>query len=254
MNYRHIYHAGNFADVFKHIALVEILSYYKKKDKPFFVLDAFAGIGKYSINDERALKTEEMQDGIFKLLSSRDEYKRNFLNYFSLVKKYIDQDLYPGSPLIIRDSLRPQDRLICCELHPEDFMELKELIPSAHKIDAYNAIKAFLPPEEKRGIIFLDPPFEKADEFDKLLLAIKEIHTKFRNGTIFIWYPIKNQIEVQSFYKNIKHNHSGEYIISELILPSMDKLHKTGILVINPTWGLENYLKGVVENLNKIFI
>jgi 23S rRNA (adenine2030-N6)-methyltransferase len=252
MNYRHIYHAGNFADVFKHIALIEVIEYYKKKDAPFLVLDAFAGIGEYDISDEHVQKTSEMQNGILKLLRNKEKLPKEFDKYISIVEGNLKYNAYPGSPVIIDALLREQDRMVCSELHPEDFLTLKNLIPSAHNIDAYHAVRAFTPPAEKRGIIFLDPPFEKTDEFDKLLTAIAELHRRFRQATIIIWYPIKNEKDVRNFHSKIRTATSCEYVISELELKSSEKLFKTGLAIINPTWGLEVFLKKVSSILKKM--
>ena len=254
MNYRHIYHAGNFADVFKHLALIETIEYYKKKESPFFVLDAFAGIGKYDISDERALKTEEMQNGILKLLSQKTKLPCEFNKYISIVEKHLEQNIYPGSPIIIEELLRKQDRMTCCELHPEDYLLLKEAIRPfpAHNTNAYHAIKAFTPPVERRGVIFLDPPFEETNEFEKLISAIAELHKRFRNGTVIIWLPIKNEKDVKDFYLKAKAAHSGEQIISALQLDSSDKLFKTSLLIINPTWGIESFMQKISKNLKRL--
>ena len=259
MNYRHIYHAGNFADVVKHIALIEIIEYYKKKDSSFFVLDAFAGIGKYSIDDERVSKTMEMQDGVLKLLRQENILTPEFHKYIELVKVYIQDGFYPGSPAIISDLLRKQDKAVFNELHPEDFLILKQMIPSAHNIDGYSAVRAFTPPQEKRGLIFLDPPFEKRDEFQKLLKSIEELGKRFRNGTIMIWYPIKESVE--GFYQQAQQIHNGEQIHIEVTLNyqensniSSNKLKRTGLLIINPTWGLEELLQKTAMYLSNNFI
>ena len=251
MNYRHIYHAGNFADVFKHIALIEIIEYYKKKETPFFVLDAFAGIGEYDISDERVQKTEEMHNGVLKLLSQKINLSSEFHKYISIVESHIERNIYPGSPVIIESLLREQDRMLCCELHPEDYILLRDVIRPfpAHNTNAYHAIRAFTPPIEKRGVVFLDPPFEERDEFEKLLVTISELHKRFRNGTVIIWYPIKNQEEVQDFYIKARSAHSGEQIISELSLRNSEKLFKIGLLIINPTWGLDEFLKSVSSQI-----
>lgn len=252
MNYRHIYHAGNFADVFKHLALIEVIEYYKKKEAPFLVLDAFAGIGEYDISDERTQKTLEMQQGILKLLSNKEKLSSEFDRYLSIVERNLQYHAaYPGSPVIIDQLLREQDRMVCAELHPEDFLTLKALIPSAHNINAYHAIRAFTPPPEKRGVIFLDPPFEENNEFDKLVGAISELNKRFRQGTIIIWYPIKNDKDVRDFHSKVSAATSCEYIISELKLNSSEKLFKTGLLIINPTWGLEAFLKKTSNILKK---
>ena len=150
MNYRHIYHAGNFADIVKHLVLIAILEQLKNKEKPFAVLDAFAGLGLYDLASEAASKTLEYNNGIGKLLQALDHTSKSLKIFLSVINS-VGQNFYSGSPFIINKLLRPQDLLIACELHPTDYLNLKKLIPNAHNIDAYNAIKAFLPFKENRG-------------------------------------------------------------------------------------------------------
>lgn len=239
MNYRHIYHAGNFADIIKHVVLVSLIEHLKKKPKNFAVLDAFAGVGLYNIVSEAALKTGESDHGIKKLLavekSSKDmpELLQLFLN---TVKSY-GSDYYPGSPLITASLLRSDDRLIACELHPEDHNSLKELLPNTHNIDAYQAVKAFIPFKENRGLVFLDPPFEVTDEFNKIVASLRIIKHRAPSGCILIWYPIKDPREVKGFYHACQDIGFKESLIIEYELrsPSLkDGMKKCGLLIINP--------------------
>ncbi|HJD55408.1 MAG TPA: 23S rRNA (adenine(2030)-N(6))-methyltransferase RlmJ [Rickettsia endosymbiont of Pyrocoelia pectoralis] len=239
MNYRHIYHAGNFADIVKHLVLIAALEQFKKKEKPFAVLDAFAGIGLYDLSSTAASKTLESDTGINKLLDyivKSFDYIPVLLQTFFNIKNLAGENHYPGSPFIITKLLRPQDRLIACELHPSDYLSLKTLIPSnAHNIDAYNAIKAFLPFQEKRGLIFLDPPFEVKNEFQKLLTALKQIKSSALNNSVLIWYPIKDLSLVRDFYHNYKNIGFKETFIIEYELLYSDKnMVKCGLMLINP--------------------
>lgn len=249
MNYRHIYHAGNFADIVKHLVLISILEQLKKKEKPFAVLDAFAGLGLYDLNSEAASKTLESNNGIDKLLKLTNpipEFLTAFLNIVNLA----GLNHYPGSPFIIKQLLRPNDRLIACELHPSDYLSLKKLLPNTtHNIDAYNAIKAFLPFKENRGLIFLDPPFEVKNEFQKLLEALKKIKLRVLNP-ILIWYPIKDLPLVRDFYHNYKNIGFKETIIIEYELLNSDKnMVKCGLMLINPP-NIKEELEKLTEYLS----
>jgi len=235
MNYRHIYHAGNFADIVKHLVLIAILEQLKNKEKPFAVLDAFAGLGLYDLTSEAAAKTLESNTGVGKLLQATDpipQFLQTFLNIVNLA----GLNHYPGSPFIIKQLLRPNDRLIACELHPSDYLSLKKLLPNnTHNIDAYNSIKAFLPFKENRGLIFLDPPFEVKNEFQKLLTAIKKIKSSALNSSTLIWYPIKDLFLVSDFYHNYKNIGFKETLIIEYELLYSDKnMVKCGLMLINP--------------------
>nr|WP_253308072.1 23S rRNA (adenine(2030)-N(6))-methyltransferase RlmJ [Rickettsia endosymbiont of Ceutorhynchus assimilis] len=247
MNYRHIYHAGNFADVVKHLILITILEQLKKKEKPFAVLDGFAGIGIYDLNLETAQKTSESVTGIKKLLDFTSSFSNIHSNHSSvphILQLFLDivnttsTDHYPGSPLIITKLLRPHDRLIASELHSADYLSLKNLLgetANIHNLDAYKAVKAFVPFKEKRGLIFLDPPFEVKNEFDKLLEVITEINSRALNNCVLIWYPIKDRSLVRDFYHNYKDMGFKETLIIEYELLHSDKnMVKCGLMIINP--------------------
>ena len=193
MNYRHIYHAGNFADVMKHLALALILDHLKKKNAPFCVIDAHGGIGLYDLNSIEAQKTLEYQAGIGKFGSENDA---DFALYYDIVQKDLQKGFYAGSPLIAAKMLRSQDRLIANELHPEDVETLKDNLyrfknARVTHLDAYECIRANTPPKEKRGVILIDPPFEKTDEFETLSKQMQEWKKRFANGIYLLWYPIK---------------------------------------------------------------
>jgi 23S rRNA (adenine2030-N6)-methyltransferase len=269
MNYRHIYHAGNFADIIKHLTLVGILKRLKIKENPFCVLDAFAGVGLYNLNDERVAKTNEASEGILKLYNYESKMPELIKLYLDQVKFYNEQDLniYPGSPAIIGDLLRPQDRLIACELHQEDFAELKQNFTledniKIHHIDAYNAIKAFMPPLENRGLVFLDPPFEKNDEFEKLINAAKLLKKRFLAGITLIWFPIKDVQKIQYFYNDFLSVGYKESLVIEFSVKKSkndiledNKLLKTGLIIANPPWKLKEDLEQSLRFLQeKIFL
>lgn len=199
MNYRHIYHAGNFADVMKHLALTLVLDYMKKKEAGFCVIDAHGGLGLYDLSSEQAQKTGEWQDGIGRFTDV--EMPEDFKIYHNQVAPHLSQHHYPGSPLITAQMLRPQDRLVASELHPDDVETLKTTLrpyKTAHVLlrDAYECIRANIPPKEKRGVILIDPPFEKKDEFETLIRQMGEWKKRFAQGIYMIWYPIKPHLAV----------------------------------------------------------
>lgn len=261
MNYRHIYHAGNFADVVKHIILLELLTNLLKKPKPFGVLDAFAGTGFYDLSDDRAQVTSEFSGGILALSRNADSAKTPELikNYLKIVRLFLadGQGAYPGSPAIIIDQLRSSDRLIVNELHKEDFEVLKynfkdNLNINIHNIDAYLALKSFTPLTEGRGLIFIDPPFEVKDEFDRIIEALKRLYKHARNHMIMIWFPIKNDQAVHNFYNLVKSVGFKEGFSFEFGLPQKETgLNKVGVIVINPSFLLREKIEESLEFLKK---
>lgn len=199
MNYRHIYHAGNFADVMKHLALCLIIDHLKKKDAPFCVIDAHGGIGLYDLQSIEALKTREYEAGIGKFQDIDSHH--DFSVYFDWVKNDLSHGHYPGSPLLAARMLRGSDRLIANELHPEDVLTLQDTLGRDQNIrvtnmDAYECIRANIPPKEKRGIVLIDPPFEKTDEFQTLIKQMEEWKKRFANGIFLLWYPIKAHLAI----------------------------------------------------------
>lgn len=252
MNYRHIYHAGNFADLMKHLILIELLQKLREKDKAFTVLDAFAGLGIYDLSSEEAQKTKEYENGIGILSASlrgttstsavgrgnliveekshtantrlprdasitRNDAHRAISTYLSIIDSLGLPDLYPGSPYIISQLLREDDNLIASELHPQDYAELKhnmliEKNTAIHLIDGYNAIKAFLPPKNLRGLVLLDAAFEVKNEYLKIIDALKLIRKRFAAGIVMIWYPIKDEALVRDFYSSLRDTGYTEFL------------------------------------------
>ncbi len=250
MNYLHIYHAGNFADIVKHIVLISVLLQLQKKQKPFAVLDCFAGSAIYDLASEQATKTLESDHGIKKLLSvthNSNEPIPELIECFLRIMKH-DPGLYYGSPMIITQLLREQDILIASELHMDEFFNLKQILSSyhnakTHNMDAYNSIKAFLPFQENRGLIFIDPPFEKTDEFEKLIVSLKIIKQRASNICTILWYPIKNHQQIQTFYKEYQSIGFKESLIIECemskkhssnMIGADNSLKKCGLIVSNP--------------------
>ncbi|HQT39408.1 MAG TPA: 23S rRNA (adenine(2030)-N(6))-methyltransferase RlmJ [Acidocella sp.] len=241
MNYRHAFHAGNFADCVKHALFISILSAMQRKDKPLLVLDTHAGIGRYDLSSEQALKTGEWREGIAKVLVARPAALAAYMTTIETL------GLYPGSPLIAAAMLRGNDRLICCELHKEDAPLLRRVMAghanvAVHERDGYAAMRAFLPPPEKRALVLIDPPFERAHEFLTLHESLAAAYEKFKTGVYVIWYPIKHRAPVRDFFAGLKLSKirdvvNVEFLLREPLDPA--RLNGCGLLVVNPPFGFE---------------
>ena len=240
MNYRHGYHAGNFADVIKHIALVAILQHLKKKDAAFTVLDSHAGRGRYDLTGEQAGKTGEARNGIARLNGLSGPLPEALATYFSLARQ---SHAYPGSPLIAAQLLRNQDRLIAIEKHPEEFAVLKEVLmpfrgATVENGDGYARAVKLLPPVSRRGLVLMDPPFESPDEFSALAKALRDGARKFATGIFLAWYPIKSQAEVDGFTGEVLAGDITRALVVDTRITALEgKLSRAGLLVINPPYG-----------------
>lgn len=266
MNYRHIYHAGNFADVFKHIILSRIIVYLQRKDTPFRILDTHAGIGLYNLTNELSIKTQEWFYGVKKFLPELPKLSeaelnilRPWLDVITSINNTDELTMYPGSPLISRKLLRKQDRLSAIELHPHDVLKLKKLFAGDYQtkvihLDGWLALNSQLPPKEKRGIILIDPPFEQKNEFDVIVERVKQALSKFRHGVYAIWYPIKHYNLVEKFIKNMQQLDLPETLVLEICrerssdTPTLDGC---GMMVINPPYVLEQEIKVISPLLEK---
>lgn len=252
MNYRHAYHAGNFADCMKHAILLVLLKSLARKPAGFCVLDTHAGCGQYDLSSEEAQKTGEWKSGIGRLLDSEDPALQDYL---SAVR---DLGLYPGSPALARHALRPQDQLVACELHPEDVRPLRRLFRddpqvSIHHRNGYEALRALLPPKDlKRGLVLIDPPFEKLDDFTQCAEAISLIRNRFRAGIVAVWYPIKHRTPVRAFYNALKDAGIRDILACEFLLrPALDpsRLNGCGMLVVNAPFGFKEDAARVLNAL-----
>lgn len=242
MNYRHAYHAGNFADCFKHALLLAILDTFGRKPTPYFVLDTHAGPGRYNLEAEAARRTGEADIGIRRLLRSPAPA---LARYLELVRRL---GPYQGSPMLIRELLRPHDRLACCELHSEEANNLRQHVNHDPRVEVHNrsgweAVRALLPPKEKRGLVFIDPPFETRDEFAKLAECLQQGHARFTHGIFAAWYPIKHLALVRIFHANMTASRIRDIIAMELYLREVtkpDRLNGCGLIVINPPFQFED--------------
>ncbi len=237
MNYKHSFHAGNFADVAKHLAEVAILEHLAKKETPFAVIDSHAGRGRYDLASAEARKTGEAAAGVERLqaLSGPPLLDR----YLALVAN-TGKDMYPGSPLIAARMLRPQDRLVAVEKHPEEAALLKEALLPWRKArveegDGYARLLAMLPPAERRGLVLIDPPFEAPDEFETLGRILHEALRRFANGIYLIWYPVKSDAAGNAFVGEALAAGAAKALKIEIAIDAPDgRLGRAGLLVLNP--------------------
>jgi 23S rRNA (adenine2030-N6)-methyltransferase len=251
LNYRHAYHAGNFADCMKHALLVWLLRAMARKPAGFMVLDTHAGLGSYDLTTGPAERTGEWREGIQKLQRMPEP---ELADYLGLVREL---GLYPGSPALIRAVLRPQDRLVCCELHPEDHAVLRRRYArdpqvAVHLRDGYEAIGAFLPPKERRGLVLIDPPYERPDEFARLTTALTTAQARFRGGVFAAWYPIKHRAPVRGLHialrdSGLRHVVAAELCLREPLDPS--RLNGCGLIVVNPPFGFEAAAESILPAL-----
>ncbi len=255
MNYRHIYHAGNFADVLKHAVLARLVTYMQAKDKAFRVLDTHAGLGLYDLSSEEAQKTGEWRDGIGRLLDGElpAEMAELLAPYLETVKA-LNPDggvrLYPGSPKLARMLFRPQDRLSAMELHPDDYESLHRLFDGDFQsrvthLDGWLALGAHLPPKEKRGIVLVDPPFEIEGEYERLAEGLAKAWRRFPGGVYCLWYPLKKGAPITAFHKALKDLGIPKMLCAELSVKSDREttgLSGSGLIVVNPPFTLKDEL------------
>jgi len=262
MNYRHVYHAGNFADVLKHAVLALVIEHLKLKDAPFRVIDTHAGTGLYDLASEEAQKTGEWRDGIGRILAAEPpaEIAGILAPYLDVVRAGNGAGgllRYPGSPLIARRLLRPGDRLVANEAHPEDAARLAALFARDRAVktlalDGWSALKALLPPRERRGVVLIDPPFEEPGEFHRMVDGLAAAHRRFATGTVILWYPIKDVRAVRAFSREAAALAIPKLLAAELFVatPYLDgELSGTGLLILNPPFTLEAKLAKLLPYL-----
>jgi 23S rRNA (adenine2030-N6)-methyltransferase len=264
MNYRHAYHAGNFADVLKHAVLIAALDHLQRKEAPLFLLDTHAGPGRYPVRSREAVKTNEIEDGFFRLLGAwgQPDFPVPLVSYLSAVlnpagirdpkKARRALKSYPGSPQLIAAKKRQQDRFFAFELHPEDHPELAELVKEytgtqARRGDGFKALLSLTPPQEKRGLVLIDPPFEEKDEFVRLAATFGEAYRKWATGVYLIWYPIKDRAEVERFYGEVSNFGASKLLAIEFDVDRQEGLSACGLLFANAPHSIETDWRPVVE-------
>lgn len=265
MNYRHAYHAGNFADVLKHLVLALVIDYLKRKEAPFRVIDTHAGCGRYALGSIQAAKTGEWRGGIGRLLGPDvrplpADVARVMGPYLEAVRSENPTpqlEVYPGSPLIARRLMRPQDVLVANELHPEDGAELKSVLGRDRRvkllaIDGWFALKSLLPPKERRSVVLIDPPFEEEGELARLAEGLAEALRRFENGVYVAWYPIKDLKPIAAFHDALAVIAGPELMRVELMIRggnAPDRLNGCGLIVANPPYTLRDDLAAVLPEL-----
>jgi 23S rRNA (adenine2030-N6)-methyltransferase len=264
LSYQHGFHAGSFADIVKHLVLINILSYCTKKENPFFYLDTHAGKGFYNLKSNQAAKTKEYSEGIEALWNSEGNPPAALSAYLSLVKLYNskkDLKFYPGSPLLAAQLLRDQDRLVCCELHPSEYQELVKLSIKHPQYKALNTegmhqISALLPPREKRGLIFIDPSYELKEDYKAIPRDIHEGLKRFSTGIYCLWYPILREELHEPMIRALKRLPGNNHLKIEFILDkNKPGMYGCGLWVINPPYLLAQEinegLRYLTQCLNK---
>ena len=258
MNYRHSYHAGCFADVFKHVVLLALVKSLLKKAKPFCYIDTHAGAGRYDLLSTDAQKTGEAKQGILPLLQRSVPMPEIVSDYLQIVRA--TPDIYPGSPWIVRSLLRDFDHMILSELHPEEVQLLKQNFHAdkqvaIHHLDGYQALKAFLPPQPARGLVLIDPPFEKTDEFSTILLGLQTAFTRWPTGIYAVWYPLKNPSAVKTFLTDLRNQGWQKILVTELSIYAPNHssgLNGSAMVIINAPWQFDTQLHEAVKFLWQI--
>lgn len=265
MNYRHAFHAGNFADVVKHALVARIVGHLKKKDKAFRCIDTHAGTGLYDLSSGPAQKTGEWRDGIGRVLDAHlDPVVAALLEPLIQIVRQVNPEgglnHYPGSPFLLRALMRPQDRLTAIEMHPEDARALKRLFEGDYQVrvielDGWLALGAHVPPKEKRGLVLVDPPFEEANEFERLVDGLKKAHGRWPGGTYALWYPVKDRKAVERFRAALRAAAIAKILDCVLTVrpPSPEpRLDGTGLIVVNPPFTFESEAKTLLAALAPI--
>jgi 23S rRNA (adenine2030-N6)-methyltransferase len=265
LNYQHAFHAGNFADVHKHAVLARILSYLKGKPAAFRVIDTHAGAGRYDLRSAEASRGGEWQEGIGRLLDRPlpDEIKTLLAPYLDVVQNLNPGGtlrVYPGSPLIALHLIRPQDRLIACELEPRAAAALKGALRDRRAtvlaIDGWTALGAYVPPKERRGIVLVDPPFEEAADFTRLASALTAAYRKWPTGIYVLWYPIKERAAPDALARRLRKLEMPGVLRCEITMgpPRANAgLVGSGLIVINPPFKLDADLKVLLPALAEAF-
>ena len=269
MNYRHGFHAGNFADVIKHIVLVRILVHLQDKPAAFRVIDSHAGAGRYDLTSDEAQRGGEWLTGIARVMQAR--FSQTTLPllapYLDIVRAFNPQTeltAYPGSPLIARALLRPQDRLTACEVEPTARKRLidalrRDIQARVVDLDGWVALPAFVPPKERRGLVLIDPPYEAKDEFERIGAGFAAAFAKWPTGSYLLWYPAKSRRATDNLARQVARlagagaSPATSLRLEFSVAPQAadDRLTSAGLLLVNPPWRLAAELKAILPELEK---
>ena len=262
MNYDHEFHAGNFADVFKHAVLCRVLHHLRSKPAPFRVIDTHAGAGVYDLSSDAATRGGEWHTGIETLLASKlpEKIIELLSPYLEVISALNERDrlrTYPGSPALVRAWLRPQDRLVACELVPRVAASLNRNLHGDNRIkvltiDGWTALNAYVPPKERRGVVLIDPPFEADDDFARLASGLAAAHRKWATGIYILWYPIKGSTAPEALAKRLRRLALAKVLRAELLIAPLSdptRLNGAGMILVNPPWTLESELSELLPVL-----
>ncbi|MFA6506167.1 MAG: 23S rRNA (adenine(2030)-N(6))-methyltransferase RlmJ [Treponemataceae bacterium] len=265
LSYRHAFHAGNHADVLKHIVLIECMKLLSRKEKGFLVVDTHAGAGAYTLTAGYAAQNEEWASGIARLRDKRDEDMPEIVNsYLKRVDEFASEqkDGYPGSPALITRLLRAQDRAVFCELHTTDHQTLDNLLGFEKGVriqyaNGFAALKALLPPPSRRGIMFIDPSYELAEDYERLIDTLRDSLKRFADGVYIVWYPLLERDEAKDLPARFAELGAKSTINATLRMKDAESgewgMHGSGLFIINPPWTLEKSLREALPYLGRIF-
>lgn len=263
MNYRHAFHAGNFADVCKHAVVLALLDALMRKETPLCYLETHAGRGRYALDDAQALQTGEWRDGIGRLFEALEVPKplRRYVEAIRALNPCGALRVYPGSPLLAAQALRTRDRLILCELQDEECAALGALFHKdsrvhVHHRDGYAAMAALLPPTEKRGLVLIDPPFEAQEhEFRTIESALLKAHERWPTGVYAVWYPIKRRATIMPFQRWLIARKFKNVLLAELLVRPDDsplRLNGCGMVIVNTPWQFDATIAAMLPALKAL--
>lgn len=267
MNYRHLFHAGNFADVFKHVLLSQVITALKQKETPFFYMDSHAGEGVYDLHQIVIKSQPEYLNGIARLFAQTSS-PVEMSSYLELVKALNAEvtiphpnkpppRYYPGSPFIAAKLMRPQDRLVACEWQALAYAQLKKSLGgnkqcAVHHRDGYAALKAFLPPKENRGLVLIDPPFEDKQEITLLVDALTDTWRRWPNGIYALWLPIKGEGNIRKFYRRLQETAIPKMLVAEFTIARQDNallFCGCSLVLINPPYQIDTIFQSLLAYL-----
>jgi 23S rRNA (adenine2030-N6)-methyltransferase len=257
MNYRHAFHAGNFADVAKHLALVAILLHLRRKESGFAVIDTHAGRGLYDLRDEAAQRTGEAQRGIGRVRGLRKPGLPDALRHYLDIVTAAGADFYPGSPMIAAQLLRPQDRLLAIEKHADEYRALHSALRTfgaarSECADGYARLSGLLPPPERRGVVLIDPPFESPEEFQLAARTLGQALKRFANGIYLLWFPIKSTGEASAFAGEVVAAGATKALRIDLDIgadqsgDAKERMTAAGLIVVNSPFGFAGEIHAVL--------
>jgi len=261
LSYRHSFHAGNHADVLKHIVQSLILNSLQQKEKPFVYHDTHSGVGRYDLTHEWSEKTGEYKQGIARVWQ-QDNIPAELNSYLDAIRQLNQGETlryYPGSPRVARAHLREQDRMVLTELHPSDYPLLEQEFHrdrqvSIYKEDGFARLKASLPPQERRGLVLIDPPYELAKEYRDVVQAIAQSYKRWATGIYAIWYPVVNRCDIDDMVEGLQGLGIRKILQIELgVSPDTNERGMTasGMIVVNPPWTLESQMQTILPFLKQ---